>query len=230
MFLQKIVLLSLLASFILAIQPGTSVICNSTGDCTACGSSNASTWVAGDPQKCKIADCSLMSAPFTNMFDTICQSCLGSSAFAKPDQSGCQLSSPTVGNIVQCQSANSSCTNCGNVPSKAFSWQPSANDAINCVILSCLAAPYSSGVTDNFCKSCGPTTKQYANSANTACVSSSASCSRNSNWSDTDCKICNGTDQNAKQFASRDKTQCITQADGIILTFISLILIVLILL
>ncbi|KAL4477508.1 hypothetical protein ABPG74_002658 [Tetrahymena malaccensis] len=211
--IKKLLILSLSAALILAVAtPGADVTCNSNTDSTTCGSAGASTWTTGATNKFKIADCTAVGTSFTGVYDTFCTSCPQSgNSYAKADLTGCG-SAPVAGTNVACQQGGT-CTNCGNLPSQAFTWSK-AGDTTNCFVASCLAAPMpNSGLTDNLCNSCQQTNK-FANSYGTSCVNpANGSCSRKTNWTDDDCKLCNaGGANSANVKASADKTSCIASS------------------
>ncbi|KAL4508011.1 hypothetical protein ABPG72_021384 [Tetrahymena utriculariae] len=124
--------------------------------------------------------------------------------YAKYDTSGCQSTVPSPGSLVPCQQ-NGSCSFCGGTPQN-ISWiKPKANgDTQNCLINDCLVDTFAAGLSDNFCFSCEG--NKYANTAATACVLSSATCSRQNNWHNADCILCTN---NQYKYASTDRTSCL---------------------
>ncbi|KAL4477511.1 hypothetical protein ABPG74_002661 [Tetrahymena malaccensis] len=208
--IKQLLIISISIALIYAGSPGSDVTCNgNTNDATSCGPAGGSSWVAGTSTGSKIADCTAAATTLTGIFDTLCASCQGSNPYAKNTQDGC-TNTPNAGANVACASSTS--CNCGSAPTSAFKW--TNVDTTNCKITSCLAAPMpTSGLTDNFCASCGSTNK-FANSYNSACVNpTGGNCSRKTSWTDSDCKVCNANGANsANQYASADKTSCVSTA------------------
>ncbi|EAR96573.1 cell surface immobilization antigen (macronuclear) [Tetrahymena thermophila SB210] len=215
--IKKLLVLSLSVALIFAAA-GVDVNCNSTTDSTTCGSAAASTWTQGASGKFKISECNNVGNSFSNIYDTFCASCPqggNSNIYANSSKSGC-VSTAVAGTNVACQQGNACTTNtCGALPSPAFTWSK-ASDANNCFITSCLSAPMpNSGLTDNFCNSCQSTNK-FANAYGTACVNpANGSCTRKTNWTDDDCKLCNaGGNNSANVKASSDKSSCVAASSS----------------
>ncbi|EAR96578.1 cell surface immobilization antigen (macronuclear) [Tetrahymena thermophila SB210] len=212
--IKKLIILSLAVTVILATAtPGADVQCN-TNDQTSCGSSGGSTWAQGtNPGKSKIADCGSIGSSLSNVYDTLCTSCVTDSKnYANSAKNGCQTTVATPGAVVPCQ-ASGACTTCGSI-SPAFAWSIPSGDTTNCIITSCLAAPFpTSNLIDNFCKSCGGASGTYANSYGTSCVASTATCqnTRSAAWTDSDCQKCNaGGANSANQYAAADSKSCVS--------------------
>ncbi|KAL4477512.1 hypothetical protein ABPG74_002662 [Tetrahymena malaccensis] len=208
--IKKLLILSLTVAIILAAA-GSDVQCN-TSDQTQCGGAGGSSWAAGAGTKSKISECNNVGtlSGKTDVYDTLCSSCYNDKPYAQSGNNGCQASVATAGTTVQCQKSGS-CSSCGNI-SPAFGWSIPSGDTSNCIITSCLAAPMpTTGLIDNFCKSCGGSSKVYANSDGSACVASSATCqsSRTSGWTDSDCNICNkNTGTPTLVYAKADQSGC----------------------
>ncbi|EAR96575.1 cell surface immobilization antigen (macronuclear) [Tetrahymena thermophila SB210] len=207
--IKQLLVISLSVALVLAGTPGQDVVCNgNTNDVTSCGPAGGSSWTAGTTSGSKIADCTALSASLSGIFDTLCASCQTTNVYAKSTQDGC-INTPTAGANVACYQSGS--CSCGNPPTPAFKWK--SVDTTNCQIASCLAAPMpTSSLTDQFCASCGKT-NTYANSYGTACVNPSASCTRKTGWTDSDCKVCNASGTNSSNiYASADRTSCTATA------------------
>ncbi|EAR99184.2 cell surface immobilization antigen (macronuclear) [Tetrahymena thermophila SB210] len=211
--LQKIFILSLISvqlQLVLA-SPGVPVRCGMSNDSKSCGTSGGSSWVSSDGGLFYIADCSNIGT-LSQAFDTICASCFsGSLQFVNSNQDGCQSTPSMVGDNAPCQKDGvCSYITCGSP--QAFNWLKSNGDTKNCYIQSLQALPNIpvgfSILNDYMCQSADGAT-YFANSYGSYCVETSASCSRNKNWNDKDCNICNANGANsANIYASSDQTQC----------------------
>ncbi|KAL4477513.1 hypothetical protein ABPG74_002663 [Tetrahymena malaccensis] len=209
--IKKLIALSLSITLIFAAA-GADVICSAnTNDVTACGPAASGQWVVSGV-KSKIADCSAVN--YTNVsgiFDTVCTSCpptdnIGN-IYANQQQSGC-TSTAQAGANVNC--GQTDCSSCGTAPT-GFTWKGTSP---NCNIASCLAAPLpSTGITDNFCGSCGKSNK-FANSYGSGCVNSSKTCTKRTDaWTDSDCSVCNQGGANSTQaYASKDGKSCVASS------------------
>ncbi|KAL4512938.1 hypothetical protein ABPG72_017623 [Tetrahymena utriculariae] len=176
--------------------------------CTSCGGANRYTNIAGTACVNSSDSCSRITV-WTN---EDCLACRGAdNQYASEDQSQCITVPPVIvaGVEAPCASNTNQCTNC-NSPSAAFTWT-NVNET-NCRVTSCSITAFpTSNLNDNFCTSCGGANK-YANSDSTACVNpTDGNCSRKSNWTDADCKICNENGINELNvYASQDKKSCTT--------------------
>ncbi|KAL4477514.1 hypothetical protein ABPG74_002664 [Tetrahymena malaccensis] len=167
--------------------------------------------------KARIVDCDDVNySQAFFIYDTLCKSCppkeaIGS-AFATSNQKSCAYFSESVGIAIPCGGQVNNCSTCGNPPT-GFSWKV-VNTQL-CQISSCLAAPFPySGLTDNFCESCGKAYK-YVNIQGSYCLNSSKSCINRDTisdpWTDTDCKACYSFRGNSQKiFASTDGQSCVS--------------------
>ncbi|EAR95913.1 cell surface immobilization antigen (macronuclear) [Tetrahymena thermophila SB210] len=129
------------------------------------------------------------------------------------------------GNDVVCTGSGTSCSDkCPQLPGN-LSWVTGSNNN-KCAVNNCPNAADAAkltGIVDLYCQSCpgtpnGSISAIFANSGNTACVASSASChsSRPANsWTDADCLACIGPKFSV---ASSDKQSCTANANILIIS------------
>ncbi|KAL4481953.1 hypothetical protein ABPG74_008042 [Tetrahymena malaccensis] len=147
-----------------------------------------------------------------NWNDKDCNLCNANGAnsaniYASADQTQCTTTA-SAGINVPCQTGGN-CSNCSAPTGFTFSKSTINGDSSNCYVTSCQANVFpSTGLNDNFCSSCSKSNK-FANLAGTACLNMQQSCTKTSNWFDSDCEKCNaGTANATKKYASADQKSC----------------------
>lgn len=84
-------------------------------------------------------------------------------------------------------------TGCGAAPTGG-AWGAGSAAAPTCAIVDCTTVTGTTGLTNNYCKSCPPAasaTSIYANTAKTACVASN--CAATTGLTNAICLTCNGS-------------------------------------